>query len=137
MNKELLLKVADAIEKYPELYDQETYGDVEVDDTSCGTTACIAGWACALEGYYPTIATLSDGEVIFGYDNVAKEPWTPFSKGVDSHVTAQQLLELSENEADVLFGGGWRPDEDLTVPEALRKIADGISIAELSYSWGY
>ena len=60
---------------------------------------------------------------------------TPFSKGVDSHVTAQQLLELSENEAEVLFSGGWKPNEDLTVPEALRKIADGIPIEELSYSW--
>jgi hypothetical protein len=39
MNKTLLLKVADAIEANPEHFDMESFVD------SCGTTACIAGWA--------------------------------------------------------------------------------------------
>jgi hypothetical protein len=39
MNKELLLKVADAIEANPEHFDIENWFNM------CGTTACIVGWA--------------------------------------------------------------------------------------------
>ena len=47
MNKKMMLKIADAIEKSPGLYDQGTYGD-GADPRECGTPCCIAGWAVAL-----------------------------------------------------------------------------------------
>lgn len=127
MNTELLLKVANAIEKYPELYDQETYGDVEVNNTSCGTTACIAGWACALEGYYPTVI-----DTRFSYEKVSKEPYTEYYDGLDTHFTAVSILGLDNGDAEELFSAYWMPRDDLTVPEALRKIANGASIEEVT-----
>lgn len=45
MNKELLLKVRDAILAEPEHFDMEHFVRR---NTSCGTTACIAGWTVAL-----------------------------------------------------------------------------------------
>lgn len=45
MNKELLLKVADAIEANPAHFDMDDF----FQNTECGTTACIAGWALFLE----------------------------------------------------------------------------------------
>lgn len=42
MNKELLLKVADAIEANPEHFDMNAWAE---ETPSCGTTACIVGWA--------------------------------------------------------------------------------------------
>jgi hypothetical protein len=42
MNKELLLKVADAIEANPKHFDMDDFLD------ECGTTACIAGWSVSL-----------------------------------------------------------------------------------------
>jgi hypothetical protein len=132
MNTELLLKVADAIEKYPELYDQATYSEVEVKDTSCETTACIAGWACALEGYYPTVAhsAYSDDKWLT-YESVSKEPWTDYSDGVHPHYTAASLLGLNYSEADDLFADCWTPLGDLTVPQALREIANGTPLMRL------
>lgn len=134
MNTELLLKVADAIEKYPELYDQETYGDVEVDDTSCGTTACIAGWACALEGYHPVVDRLPwrDASSYFTYTRVAQKPWQAWSNGVSPHDIAQELIGLEDWAAEELFGSDWGPVEGLTVPQALRKIANGTPIDEVT-----
>lgn len=44
MNKDLLLKVADAIEANPEHFDMENW----FQDTACGTAACIGGWALHL-----------------------------------------------------------------------------------------
>lgn len=50
MNKELFLKVADAIENDPSSYDQKIYAEDLLDQTGevCGTTMCIAGWALFL-----------------------------------------------------------------------------------------
>ena len=47
LNTELLLKVADAIEEHPDLYDQSSYGRMK-DPLKCGTPCCVAGWALAL-----------------------------------------------------------------------------------------
>lgn len=101
MNKERLAKVADIIEENPENFDMKwwiafyhepsEYSDVPVWDadstvkavqthgTECGTTMCIAGWACHLWG--------ADSE----------EPY------VDD--AAREILGLSESEARELFDG--------------------------------
>ena len=44
-NVELLEKVMQHIEDYPETHMQMTW------TTNCGTSACFAGWTCLLDGY--------------------------------------------------------------------------------------
>lgn len=42
------------------------------------------------------------------------------------------LLGLSEADATKLYSQYWKPRPDLTVPQALRLIADGESVSEVS-----
>ncbi len=46
---ELRQRVAKQIREYPELHDQETWGE-DTDEATCGTPCCVAGWACRLGG---------------------------------------------------------------------------------------
>lgn len=50
INKELLLKVADVIEAYPENFNMRDFFN------DCGTTACIAGWCVSLAYQMPIAA---------------------------------------------------------------------------------
>ena len=55
MNVELIRRIADAIEKHPELYDQADWGNNDLDlepefGDECGTPCCIGGWARHLLG---------------------------------------------------------------------------------------
>lgn len=43
-NVDLMLKIREKITNEPDSYDQ----DVWIETSACGTTACIAGWACIL-----------------------------------------------------------------------------------------
>lgn len=45
-NLDLMRAVREQITKHPETHDQKGWGI----RTKCGTTHCIAGWACALSG---------------------------------------------------------------------------------------
>ena len=45
-NLDLMRAVREQITKHPETHDQTSWGE----RTECGTTHCIAGWACALNG---------------------------------------------------------------------------------------
>ena len=50
MNVELARRIADAVEKRPELYDQTEWGGTNFDPErklggKCGTPCCIGGWA--------------------------------------------------------------------------------------------
>ena len=45
-NLDLMRAVREQITKHPETHDQTSWGE----RTECGTTHCIAGWACALSG---------------------------------------------------------------------------------------
>jgi len=48
---------------------------------------------------------------------------------------AQRLLGLTDNEADVLFDAEWAPRSGMTVPEALRLLADGVFLSEVTSEW--
>ena len=47
--RELRRMVADHIERHPDLFDQEDWGDGEA-DPSCRTPCCVAGWTCHFGG---------------------------------------------------------------------------------------
>lgn len=120
-NAKLLRDVADKIEGDPHLYSQGTWGRV----TPCGTAHCIAGWACELAGCEPNDPTAWED----GWLSVRKPGSTEF---MPVGIAAEQLLGLSDIEALDLFDGGWKPKDGMTVPEALRGLADGKLMAEVS-----
>jgi hypothetical protein len=112
VNSELFRKVADKIENQPELYCQ-----AHIDDyTECGTAHCIAGWA----------HFLTYGDTYAGLDKADYRP-------EDSRhiLSAQELLGI-DNLSLKLFHPQWKPREGLTVPQALRMIADGATVSEVS-----
>src|SRR5882724_1413925 len=91
MNKDALLRVADAIEKH-EIEDlgfnMNRFVTSSAHDQSghyCGTTACIGGWAIAVQ------------ENITGTELLEQQ--------MSSEDRAQKYLELSDDEARTLFLG--------------------------------
>ncbi len=87
MNVENILRVADAIEQHsiPDLgFNMGSFVSDSRQDRShfdCGTTACIAGWACAVVGGY--------------HLNINDQEWI--------EEQAREILDLSFLEADDLF----------------------------------
>lgn len=123
----LLYEVAEMVEAYPESYNQMVWvqdaaeeSDVSwdqvalvelVQNPSCGTTACIAGWVVA-------IATAQGARL-----------------GLDPGRQAASILGLADDDARLLFDAAWKPRSDLTVPDALRAIADGATVDEVTAQW--
>lgn len=132
MNSELLLQIADMIEQYPESYDQGTWGtfnspdrtrnfDLDLVDTGCGTSMCIAGWAAFLTDWHPVMflweGSEEAGDAVWGLD------WDRLVKGKTRLSTqaavysasriGREELDLASHEADVLFDGDnwWTPDQ--------------------------
>ena len=102
MNKKNMRAVADRIEQYPDKYDQEHF---------CGTAYCIAGHA-----------VLEDGWKMQGYStDVTKDEEIEYVESV-----AQDFLDLDYDETDILFDEDWKPLDGYTVPEQLRRYADGL-----------
>ena len=119
MNAELFRKIADVIEAEPGCHDQRIFSSACDDDEpleaelitpesihTCGTKACIAGWAVHL---------------------TPKED-RPEAESIME--CAAKLLGLSDGEANTLFNGDWSPREGVTIPQELRRIADQQSIGE-------
>ena len=79
------------IRQTPHLYQQSEWGEPDPELQTCETAACVAGWAVALYGEVETLQQfrIRDGE--FG--------------GIQSY--AAELLELTEEEALVLFKSHW------------------------------
>lgn len=132
MNSDFMLKVADAIEKEQKFhfldkdgwkvtlstsFDMESWGTMvnmephtHTQALDCGTSACVAGWACILdspEGWYRRLT---------GYDSFSTER------------RARVLLGLSDADAHRLFyaspvGMVWLNDNAKYVPDALRWMA--------------
>lgn len=90
VNAALLRQTLDYIKAHPKEWDQEVWRQV----TSCGTVACFAGWACALNG-----------------DRFNPDDWEfviTDESGVSSPIEdrAREILGLAIGEADWLFDGG-------------------------------
>lgn len=84
MNRDLIIKVANAIEKESIKglkFDMDSFGRIH---PSCGTVACIAGYAVAIKD---------------GVESVTKP-------GIDPESIAEKYLDLSRVEAYSLFYGG-------------------------------
>jgi len=84
-NQELAKKVLDHILAYPEGHDQNTWGTRD----ECGTTMCIAGWTCELEGRTPWIGFVAKPGAFEAMGATASR--------------ARELLGLSPDEAEQLF----------------------------------
>jgi hypothetical protein len=107
VNSELFRKIADRIEAEPKIYSQEA---AIVENGLEGPCYCIGGLALLLSGHDLRSGTIGD----YGNDN-----------------SARRLLGYP-NGGPSIFDGGWKPREGLTVPQALRLIADGASVSEVS-----
>jgi hypothetical protein len=100
LNEKLIACVLEHIEQHPEEYDQSLWAhveDQEQDGNYCGTTACVAGWACLL--------------------STPVEKWRePHNYGYYYHEGAR-LLGLDVTEASMLFGGaeGDSPEANVVI----------------------
>lgn len=109
-NIDLLTQVRDLITAQPEKLDMDRWAVVQPDEVeftdgttakvSCGTTACIAGWAVQLSGHKLLVHQYgkhSDGSFLIN-SSVAKN-----GRVVDIEQYGKKLLGLTTEEADELF----------------------------------
>lgn len=106
-NVDLFRRVADRIERDPESYDQRTW--VRIGE--CGTVACIGGHALLEAGG--------------AADRTSSRGWA------ECHALVRTLLGLTDRES-ILFHAKWRPAPGMTVPVALRRLADGWPLAAVT-----
>jgi hypothetical protein len=92
MNKELIKKITLQIEDNPESWDQTAWAE----QGACGTTFCVAGWACELTGYSPRFSDQARGAITSVAVNESGE-----EVNIESH--ARAALGLSHEEAYELF----------------------------------
>lgn len=115
MNRELMRRVADHIERHPESHSQifwmaksngHTCSYVDAVPATrtvirCGAVCCIAGWAVAL----------------------TPKKDRPKNQFGEIDYAAKKLLGLTDMGASVLFDSGWKPPEGVSVPDQLRAYA--------------
>ena len=123
-NSDLFFEIADVLDFYPHLYNQQTWGGFDSHEETvqlpsgeeydlilvgvegCSTTACLAGWAAALSGWYPTVWTDSD-TTLLDWEVVAPVPLIPSDHYSTEMVydIARALLGITDSEAKELFSG--------------------------------
>ena len=95
------------------------------EELECGTAMCVAGWACQLKGYYPSVEMViveENGEHIrrpkMDWNQVTRlKRWSNRHRSrhstKDVAETAARLLGIEEEEADCLFNGDseWTGDD--------------------------
>lgn len=149
-NEELFYKIAAAIEERPMAWNQnawvaylnpetgESRSEVRVEqlDEWCETSYCIAGWAMHLTSDKPLEFLQNDG---WGEEETIDIDW----KG-DIFDKARNLLGLSDEEAHLLFLGGFHqsdrlmprhPETVAEVADALRAIGRGETLLKALPSW--
>jgi hypothetical protein len=143
-----LREVADIIELAPHLYDQGDWGNpydvdvnVQIDGYTCGSTHCIAGWVVALHGWRPRDMWEDETGTYGDWSSIQKgdEFSAPWHEAVGllempnlNYSGEERSMLGSEQRTYDLFDGGWKPKDGLSVPDALRMLADGASIQEVS-----
>lgn len=103
VNVPLLRQTLDYIKTHPQEWDQEVWRQVR----PCGTVACFAGWACALNG-----------------DRFNPDDWDfviTDESGVSFPIEdrAREILGLTIGDADWLFDGGNTLDDLEQIVEEL------------------
>ena len=148
-NSDLFFEIADVLDFYPHLYDQQTWGGFDSHGESirlpwceehdlmligvkgCNTTACLAGWAAALSGWHPTV--WRDGAATFlDWHVVAPVPLIPsyhYSAEL-AYDIAWALLGITDSEAKELFSSTPTgcSDEHRWTADDLRAIGKGRSV---------
>jgi hypothetical protein len=107
MNKELLLEIASRIESEPEKFDMSNWfaASRQEKDGTCGTTACIAGWAVALESR----KSLSR---LYREINIEENEHETYHESGNIEARASLILGLDEYQTSALFyTTGWRNSE--------------------------
>jgi hypothetical protein len=123
-NSDLFFEIADVLDFYPHLYDQQTWGRFDshgepvhlpsgeeqdlmlVGVKGCSTTTCLAGWAAALSGWHPTVWTNGD-TTLLDWEVVAPVSLIPSDHYSTEMVydLARALLGITDPEAEELFSG--------------------------------
>lgn len=121
-NRELAQKIYDTITAKPELWDQHTWAAFndqptdadEIVEGSCGTTMCLAGWACHLSGEKIDWA---NGEMQDG-------KWVAhrLKSGEQVEERATQLLDIDWEDAGWLF---YAYDEEQALSRLKQVIENG------------
>ena len=148
-NSDLFFEIADVLDFYPHLYDQQTWGGFDsrgetdqqpsgeehdlilVGVEGCSTTACLAGWAAALSGWHPTVWTNGD-TTLLDWEVVAPVSLIPSDHYSTELVydLARALLGITDSEAKELFSGtpAGCSDENQWTADDLRAIGKGRSV---------
>lgn len=121
-----LNRVMTFIKDNPEMHDQSIWAN------ECGTTACLAGWACLLNGYSIDTEKIGDykknhgpnaGIVRFGGPILDS-----FNNAADIQYTAIDILDLDDEDANILFAEANTVD-DLEL--MVKDLANGDDLDEL------
>jgi hypothetical protein len=110
--------VLDHITMNPESHDQTKWAV----RTECGTAGCFAGWAVMLDGGWEL--DWFDGNFVGQHTSFAKR--TGHWAGDLIHEAAREILELTPQEANVLFYAGNTIDD---LGRMVKNLANGDSIA--------
>lgn len=118
MNLERLERVMRFVTDNPDLHDQ---GMWITTDTPCGTTACLAGWTCLLNGYEPAKDAWVHPRADGGRELCAvQRVGSTDGEELGVFETACKILDLRSDVAALLFGASqtldslWKRVESLT-----------------------
>lgn len=104
------------LEKVPEHYDQNTWGEFDY-ETGCGSMHCLAGWQAGVAyKLYPTVYMEAK---TFNWGSVSLYPGQEMGMSI---MWMGWTLGLSPEEAETLFGAEWETSD---LPRALRAIGAG------------
>lgn len=116
INLDLALEVREMIKMHPERHSQKTWAREE----SCGTTMCIAGWACHLSGL-DFLMTLNESNCDCGCGAGMIEA-LKLKDGREVDHAAADLLGLDRHTASSLF---YTVDNDAALDMLDRLIEEG------------
>lgn len=112
-NIKMLEEVMDYIKTHPEQLRQDVWATQKAD---CGTACCFAGWTAVLNGYQ--LDWLEDDDMT----SIVRD-----KDGIHHVISdlAEELLDLTQFEGDVLFAGSNTIDE---LEQMVKNLANGAHI---------
>lgn len=126
--------IADQIENEPNRFDMDSWGE-RLEDEPCGSSMCIAGWACHLK---------PDIEIKWRDDSTGEFDTQELSNEVVIHgikfnirAAAANALGMSEEEAEDLFLASNERMTPRVAVAVLRSMADGVSVYDSMTLHGY